>query len=143
MRKSVFACAAVGGGAAIGLFGDVTSAMAQQALPTIQVGAASPIARSKTIAAPQSPHAPGGRSRSVARPSGPEPRDTEVAPQGVLPIVADQFATVTVVTNKELRRSPGATLGDVLFAKPGVTGSSFAPGAASRPIVRGLDNYRV
>jgi iron complex outermembrane receptor protein len=50
---------------------------------------------------------------------------------------------VTVVTNEELRRSPGATLGDVLFSKPGVTGSSFAPGAASRPIVRGLDNYRV
>ena len=60
-----------------------------------------------------------------------------------MPIVADQFATVTVVPNDELRRSPGATLGDVLFAKPGITGSSFAPGAASRPIVRGLDNYRV
>ena len=38
---------------------------------------------------------------------------------------------------------PGGTLGDVLFAKPGITGSSFAPGAASRPIVRGLDTYRV
>ncbi len=37
----------------------------------------------------------------------------------------------------------GGTLGDVLFAKPGITGSSFAPGAASRPIVRGLDTYRV
>jgi iron complex outermembrane receptor protein len=141
MRKSVFACAAVGGAAA-GFFVSAR-ALAQQALPTIQVGAVSPIARGKTVAAPQSPHAPGGRSRGVAGPSGPEPRDTEVAPQGVLPIVADQFATVTVVANEELRRSPGATLGDVLFAKPGVTGSTFAPGAASRPIVRGLDNYRV
>ena len=27
--------------------------------------------------------------------------------------------------------------------KPGITGSSFAPGASSRPIVRGLDSYRV
>ncbi|TLG78056.1 TonB-dependent receptor [Methylocystis sp. B8] len=141
MRKSVFTRVAVGG-AAVALFISA-SAVAQQALPTIEVGAVSPIAGGKTAAAPQSPHAPGGRSRSVARPSGPEPRETAVAPQGVLPIVADQFATVTVVTNEELRRSPGATLGDVLFAKPGVTGSTFAPGAASRPIVRGLDNYRV
>lgn len=136
MRKSSLV------GAAAGCFVSA-SALAQQALPTIEVGAVSPIARSKTVAHPQLPHAPGGRSRSVARPSGPEPREPAVAPQGVLPIVADQFATVTVVTNGELRRSPGATLGDVLFAKPGITGSSFAPGAASRPIVRGLDNYRV
>ncbi|MGD9656303.1 MAG: TonB-dependent receptor [Methylocystis sp.] len=137
MRKSVF----VGGAAAY--FVSVASALAQQALPPIEVGAVSPITRGKTVAPPQLPHAPGGRSRSVAHPSGPEPRDTAVAPLGVLPIVANQFATVTVVTNEELRRSPGATLGDVLFSKPGVTGSSFAPGAASRPIVRGLDNYRV
>ena len=64
-------------------------------------------------------------------------------PPGWLPIVADQFATVTVVTREEIQRTPGGTLGDVLFAKPGITGSSFAPGAASRPIVRGLDTYRV
>ena len=37
----------------------------------------------------------------------------------------------------------GATLGDLLFAKPGITGSSFAPGASSRPIIRGLDVNRV
>ena len=63
--------------------------------------------------------------------------------QGTLPIVTDQFATVTVVPSEELQRSPGSTLGDVLFAKPGITGSSFAPGASSRPIVRGLDVNRV
>jgi iron complex outermembrane receptor protein len=63
--------------------------------------------------------------------------------QGVLPIVTDQFATVTVVPNEEIRREGGATLGDLLFSKPGITGSSFAPGAASRPIIRGLDVNRV
>jgi iron complex outermembrane receptor protein len=65
-----------------------------------------------------------------------------VAPQGVLPIVADQFATVTVVTTRSCgarRRDPG----DVLFAKLASPDRPFAPGAASRPIVRGLDNYRV
>jgi iron complex outermembrane receptor protein len=57
--------------------------------------------------------------------------------------VTDQFATVTVVPNEEIRREGGATLGDVLFSKPGITGSSFAPGASSRPIIRGLDVNRV
>src|SRR4030095_7571301 len=40
-------------------------------------------------------------------------------------------------------RNTGTTLGDVLFSKPGITGSTFAPGAASRPIIRRQDNYRV
>src|SRR6478735_10709738 len=63
--------------------------------------------------------------------------------QGTLPVVTDQFATVTVVPNEELRRNGAATLGDLLFEKPGITGSSFAPGASSRPIIRGLDVNRV
>ena len=50
---------------------------------------------------------------------------------------------MTVVPNEELRRTPASTLGDLLFAKPGITGSSFAPGASSRPIIRGLDVNRV
>jgi iron complex outermembrane receptor protein len=53
------------------------------------------------------------------------------------------LATVTVVPNEEIRRSAGGTLGDLLFEKPGITGSSFAPGTSSRPIIRGLDNNRV
>ncbi len=63
--------------------------------------------------------------------------------QGTLPVVTDQFATVTVVPNEELRRNGAATLGDLLFSKPGITGSSFAPGASSRPVIRGLDVNRV
>jgi len=31
---------------------------------------------------------------------------------GALPVVTDQFATVTVVPNDELRRNPASTLGD-------------------------------
>src|SRR4029079_13799589 len=73
-----------------------------------------------------------------------QPTPVAAAPQrGALPVVTDQFATVTVVPNEELRRSGGATLGDLLFSKPGITGSSFAPGASSRPIIRGLDVNRV
>ena len=63
--------------------------------------------------------------------------------QGTLPIVTDQFAPVTVVPSAEIRRSGAATLGDLLFDKPGITGSQYAPGASSRPIIRGLDVNRV
>ena len=57
--------------------------------------------------------------------------------------LTDQFATVTVVPNEEIRRSGGGTLGDLLTNKPGITSSSYAPGASSRPIVRGLDVNRI
>ncbi len=101
------------------------SAQAQVALPEIRVTAPSPIVRP----------AP---SRDVTTSEAP-PAEL----QGTLPVVTDQFATVTVVPNAELRRNGAATLGDLLFDKPGITGSSFAPGASSRPIIRGLDVNRV
>ena len=105
-------------------------------LPEIVVNAPSPIVRARRPRpAPVIP--------VVTAPAPETPPTPTEPPPGWLPIVADQFATVTVVTREELQRTPGGTLGDVLFAKPGITGSSFAPGAASRPIVRGLDTYRV
>ncbi|MFA6264793.1 MAG: TonB-dependent receptor [Pseudolabrys sp.] len=100
-------------------------ALAQTALtlPQITVTAPSPIQRGIATAAPAEP------------PQG--------AFQGTLPVVTDQFATVTVVPGADIRRSGAATLGDLLFDKPGITGSQFAPGASSRPIIRGLDVNRV
>lgn len=116
---------------------------AQQALPSIDIGAASPVKRRAPAPVQAAQIAAPAPRRPAATPSGTSAPAPEAPPRGTLPIVTDQFGTVTVVTNGELRRSTGTTLGDLLFAKPGVTGSSFAPGAASRPIVRGLDNYRV
>jgi iron complex outermembrane receptor protein len=63
--------------------------------------------------------------------------------QGVLPIVEDAFTPITVMTAPEIERSNASTLGDLLSSKPGISSSSFAPGAASRPVIRGLDNFRV
>lgn len=120
-------------------------AYAQQSLPTIDVGSASPIKRQATsrprVAAAQTPT----RQRQPTAPQAPDdvPEQGTSVPDGALPIVADQYATVLVVTNPELRRNGGGQLGDILFARPGVTGTETAPGAASRPVVRGLDNYRV
>ena len=103
--------------------------------------APSPIQRRKLVPS----RTPGRIARAApARNRAPTAPAAPAAPQqGVLPVVTDQFATVTVVPNEELRRTGGATLGDLLFSKPGITGSGFAPGASSRPIIRGLDVNRV
>jgi iron complex outermembrane recepter protein len=130
------------------------SAMSQDAaapssttpLPEITVTAPSPIVRRRAVLPSRTPvrvarTAP-GRNRERAPQAQPAP--AAAAPQqGVLPIVTDQFATVTVVPNEEIRRDGTAQLGDLLFSKPGITGSTFAPGASSRPIIRGLDVNRV
>ena len=124
---------------------DAAAPSASTQLPEITVTAPSPIQRRKLIPA-RTParvaRAAPGSNRE--RDNQPQPVPVAAAPQqGVLPVVTDQFATVTVVPNEEIRRSGGATLGDLLFSKPGITGSSFAPGASSRPIIRGLDVNRV
>ena len=132
------------------LCGMCGSAMSQDAaqstqLPGITVTAPSPIVR-RNVTPARTPvrvsRAVPGRNREPA--AQPQPTPVAAAPQqGVLPIVTDQFATVTVVPNEEIRREGTAQLGDLLFSKPGITGSTFAPGASSRPIIRGLDVNRV
>jgi iron complex outermembrane receptor protein len=62
------------------------------------------------------------------------------APSGI--VVEDAFVPVTVVPLRDVVSAPGSNLADSLQYKPGITGSNFAPGA-NRPVIRGLDNYRV
>lgn len=118
-----------------------TSAEAQQTLPTISVGAAPRRAVPARVAQTRRPVGPPSAAARVAQTAA--AAVAQAPAPGELPIAANRFATVLVVPQEELRRLPGSTLGDLLFDKPGVTGSSYAPGAASRPIIRGLDNYRV
>src|SRR5438874_3987314 len=120
--------------------GDI--ARAQEQLPTVEVTAPSPIRRRPPPRPRVATRAPATRTAPAAT-AAPAPPAAETPAAGVLPVVVDQFATVTVVTNEEIRRSTGQTLGDLLLNKPGITGSSFAPGASSRPIIRGLDVNRV
>ena len=60
-----------------------------------------------------------------------------------LNVVDQSFSTVTFVTAGEILRNGGRTLGDQLSNLPGITNSAFAPGAATRPVIRGLDNFRI
>src|SRR5258706_5083561 len=138
------------------LCGIGSSAMSQDAdsstatqLPGITVTSPSPIVR-RNVVPSRTPvrvaRTVPNRNRAPTPPPPPQAQPTPPAAapqQGVLPIVTDQFASVTVVANEEIRREGGGQLGDLLFSKPGITGSSFAPGASSRPIIRGLDVNRV
>ncbi|MDD1532593.1 MULTISPECIES: TonB-dependent receptor [unclassified Bradyrhizobium] len=115
-------------------------------IPAVTVTAPSPIVR-RAVVPSRNPGRGTRTARVRSREQAAEATPAEPVPaapqQGVLPVVTDQFATVTVVPNEEIRRNGGGTLGDLLFSKPGITGSSFAPGASSRPIIRGLDVNRV
>jgi iron complex outermembrane receptor protein len=57
-------------------------------------------------------------------------------------VSAESFAPVTTVPGTEIVATPGATITDSLQELPGITGTTFAPGA-NRPIVRGLDGNRL
>lgn len=62
--------------------------------------------------------------------------------RGPVNIIDDTFQSTTAITGREIQRSSAASLADLLSTLPGVSSSTFAPGA-SRPNIRGLDDYRV
>jgi iron complex outermembrane recepter protein len=125
MAKAKVMAVSIGSALAVG--GVPTAA--QTVLPEVVVSAPSPIVRAPRTATP--PDAPA--------PAAP----VEAAPvQDPRPIVADVFAPVTVIPSLEILKTPAASIGDVMFTQPGITSSTFAPGA-SRPVIRGLDNARV
>jgi len=115
------------------------SASAQEAvteLPPIEVTTPSPVrkpARRTTAPAPIAPAAPAV-----------QPDDAPVLEPlpGTLIVTEDTFSSVTIVTEREVLSTGGQTITDALQTKPGIIGSTFAPGA-NRPIIRGLDSYRV
>jgi len=107
---------------------EVPDARAQTQLPGIVVTTPSPVVRASPKAA-QPPAAAFAPSQATPPP-----------PTGI--IVEDAFVPITVVPSNEITGTPGANLADSLQYRPGITGSNFAPGA-NRPVIRGLDNFRV
>ena len=103
-------------------------AQAQTQLPGITVTTPSPVK-----ASPAAGQAPA---------TAPQPAPDPLAGTS-LSISPDQtFAAVTVLTPGELLSQPSASLGDALATRPGIAGTTFAPGA-SRPVIRGLSGFRV
>jgi iron complex outermembrane recepter protein len=119
-RASVIAAFAIPIGCVLAMPG---TSHAQTRLPGIVIDTPSPIA-----AAPPA--------------SGAPPITTEIVPAGTTVVIDDSFASVTVVPGPTILSNPGSTITDSLDQRPGIWGSTFAPGA-SRPIIRGLDTYRV
>ncbi len=103
----------------------VSALKAQTQLPGIVVTTPSPVA--KRAPAPPS---------SAAAPVAPEPVPATGTP------IEDVFVPLTVIPLEEIASVPGATITDALESKPGIIGSTFAPGA-NRPVIRGLEGYRV
>ncbi len=113
---------------------------AQTQLPGIVVSTPSPVVRQPTRPAPAVSQAPSGGGAPAAAPI-PVATDSE-RPPGTLLVVDDAFVPVTIATDRELLANPGPTIADTLSQKPGIVGSTFAPGS-NRPVIRGLDTYRV
>ena len=99
-----------------------SNALAQTALPGIVIDTPSPVAPS--------------------RPALPPTISASTVPAGTTVVIDDSFSSVTVIPEQDVLSNPGATITDSLDQKPGIWGTTFAPGA-NRPIVRGLDTYRV
>jgi iron complex outermembrane receptor protein len=110
-------------------------AAAQEAtteLPTIEVTTPSPVVKPK-----KAKRATSGGAAQVTETDAGEP------PPGTTLDFGDQaFVPVTVVTERQIAATNGPTITDSLDTRPGIYGTNFAPGA-NRPIIRGLDSYRV
>lgn len=123
-------------------------------LPEIVVTAPSPIVKQATAKPKKKANAepiaakPKPAQAPALEPEPPEPvnvtPDTTALTRtpGMTAIAGDAFVPVTVTSAREIEAKQGQTITDTLATKPGINASAFAPGA-SRPIVRGLDNYRV
>jgi iron complex outermembrane receptor protein len=95
-----------------------------------------------TVTAPITPTPKRRPASAQATSQGQGQPDVEPPPAGLPIIVDDVFVALTVVPEREVVATPGANLADSLQYRPGIAGSTFTPGA-NRPVVRGLDNYRV
>ena len=115
----------------------VGDACAQTELPGIVVTAPSPIVR-----APARRAAPATPAQASATEQAADTGASNQPPPGSIVVVDDAFVPVTVVTEREVLASAGPTITDSLVQKPGILGSTFAPGA-NRPIIRGLESNRV
>lgn len=137
--------------------GHFTQALAQDSLPEIIVVTPSPVvraparrarpvqaravrpARSRPAPAPApSPEAESGSAEPFVAPEAFAPDSIP----GALIVDDDSFVPVTVVTEREILAEGGQTITDSLQNRPGISGTTFAPGA-NRPIIRGLDSYRI
>jgi iron complex outermembrane receptor protein len=108
-----------------------TEPTAQPPLPPVDVTARKPRATPAQRGAP----APAPRPQVTTPVATPQTTPTTPATQ-------QPFLPLTAITSGQIQASPSPNFGNLFFTMPGATSSSFAPGA-SRPILRGLADFRV
>ncbi len=104
-----------------------------------------PAKAAKAPAAPVAPAPPTAPAPAASPAAATAPAAAPVAltpPAGTIVVLGGSFAPVLSASGAEITATHGATITDILQTLPGVTGSTFAPGA-DRPIVRGLDGNRL
>lgn len=128
------------------------TALAQTMLPGIEVTApAEKRRRAKISPTPRRTKAQPAERRVAARPATRSPSRAAglppASPRPPLPAtptpVPDRpFTSISTATPSEILASGGASLGETLADKPGVSTTAFSP-MASRPVIRGLGGFRV
>jgi iron complex outermembrane recepter protein len=115
-----------------------TAAQEPVELPEVVVTTPSPV-----VKPPKKKASTGAGPAVPSEPAAPVAPETVFVPlPGAITSGEGLFVPVTVTTQRELLGDGGATLTDTLQMKPGISGTTFAPGA-NRPIIRGLDSYRI
>jgi iron complex outermembrane receptor protein len=101
----------------------------------LSVGLASPVQAQEEAPRQERPPADDLHDRRVAN-------DGEIVVTGIGLEQLDILAGTSVIEGAELQRRLDGQIGEVLTSIPGVSASSFSPGA-SRPVLRGFSNERV
>ena len=119
---------------------------ASQTAPTLTVPTV-------TVTAPPRSQARTARPAAPARVTTPPPPATTPTPSAApsattvgQPAATSPFnqppASLTTITSSQIQASPAQSFGNLFFTLPGATSAGLAPGA-SRPVLRGLDDFRV
>jgi iron complex outermembrane receptor protein len=142
LLRTVRIAAAAGLASAALLAASAGQATAQEAvaLPEIVVTTPSKPAKPRKKPAAKAPAASARKAPAQQAPAA--AIDVTPEPPPMPDLASAPFAPLSAVTDREIQAQAGATLTDALQTKPGVAGSTFAPGA-NRPVLRGLDTYRV
>jgi iron complex outermembrane recepter protein len=115
--------------------------------PTVtvpQVTVEAPKPRPGRRAAPAAPVRRATRPAPAPRPT-PTPPTTPTTTAAGQPAAASPFQpppSLDIINSNQIQASPAQSFGDLFFTLPGATSAGLAPGV-SRPVLRGLDDFRV
>src|SRR4051812_16472380 len=119
---------------------------ASQTAPTLTVPTVTVTAPPRSQARAARPAAPARVTTPPPPATTPTPSATPSATTAGQPAATSPFnqppASLSTITSGQIQASPAQSFGNLFFTLPGATSAGLAPGA-SRPVLRGLDDFRV